>query len=70
MAFGLEDTARMAQQYRDAMQRGCNDGQYRALSDRLQRLEQAVRFIAAIQSRPGLSNDEIAQLAVIAAGHR
>ena len=65
MAFGMEDTARLCRQYRDAM-REEGDGQYRALSDRLYRVEQAIRFIAAMQSKRGLTEDEIAQLKRIA----
>ncbi|HEX4561993.1 MAG TPA: hypothetical protein VH113_09205, partial [Gemmatimonadales bacterium] len=62
MAFGERDTLRLCQQYLDAMREG------RDMKDRMHRLEQVVRFIAAVQSRRGVTRDELAQLRQIAKG--
>src|SRR5439155_334635 len=51
MAFGMRDTLLLCEQYRAAMRRQLDfDGRYGALSDRLARLEQAVRFMATVAS--------------------
>jgi hypothetical protein len=65
MAFGERDTVRLCKQFREAMRRD-RDGDGTELGDRLQHVEEAIRFLAAIQSIHGLSNDQVARLAEIA----
>jgi hypothetical protein len=67
MAFGLQDTARMCEQNRATTKQRL-DGQHHALLGRLERVEQAVRYLAALQSARGLTDDEIACLDEIALG--
>ena len=69
MAFGMRDTLLLCEQYRAAMRRQLDfDGRYGALSDRLARLEQAVRFMATVASVGRLTDDDLAWLVAIAQG--
>jgi len=69
MAFGMRDTMLLCEQYRAAMRRQLDfDGRYGALSDRLARLEQAVRFMATVASVRRLTDDDLARLVAIAKG--
>ena len=67
MAFGQQDTIRLCEQYRAAMPPQHDDG-YAPLSDRLSRVEEAVKFMAAIQSLRMLTDCEIGRLVAIATG--
>ena len=70
MAFGMQDRLRLCEQYRAAIQRERDfDGRYGALSDRLARLERAVRFMATVASVRRLTDDDVARLVAIAKGH-
>ena len=69
MAFGMQDTLRLCEQYRAAIQRERDfDGRYGALSDRVARLERAVRFMATVASVRPLTEDDVALLVAIAKG--
>jgi hypothetical protein len=69
MAFGMQDTVRLCEQYRAAMQRERDfDGRYGALSDRVSRLERAVRFMATVASVRRLTDDDLTRLLTIAQG--
>jgi len=69
MAFGMQDTLRLCEQYRAAIERERDfDGRYGALSDRLARLERAVRFMATVASVRRLTHDDLARLVAIAQG--
>ena len=67
MAFGEQDTIRLCEQYRNALGHRYDD-QYHALRDRLQRLEEVVQFVAAVQSLRHLTDEEIARLVEIGRG--
>ena len=69
MAFGMQDTLRLCEQYRAAIQRERDfRGRYSALSDRVARLERAVRFMATVASVGRLTDDDLAWLVAIAQG--
>ena len=69
MAFGMQDTLRLCEQYRAAIQRERDfDGRYGAQSDRVARLERAVRFVATVASVRRLTDDDVARLVAIAKG--
>ena len=69
MAFGIQDTLRLCEQYGAAIKRERDfDGRYGALSDRLARLERAVRFMATVASVGRLTDDDLAWLVAIAQG--
>jgi len=69
MAFGMQDTLRLCEQYRAAIKRERDfDGRYGALNDRVARLERAVQFMATVASVRRLTDDDVARLVVIAKG--
>ncbi len=69
MAFGMQDTLRLCEQYGAAIRREREfDGRYGALSDRLARLERAVRFMATVALERQLTDDDLARLVAIAKG--
>ncbi len=67
MAFGEQDSIRLCEQYREAIRRR-RDEPYELLSERLNRVEQAVQFLAALQSVRALTEDEVCRLVAIAKG--